>query len=603
MWSPLSHPIELTVYLIAALVSSGLKVKLPGINGTMSVNFFFILLGVAQLSLLETIILGTSSILCQYFWRSKEHAEIVKVLFNFSGGVISVVVAYQLFVAASHMHIGLNRHVLLAFAAITYFAMNTGTVAVVVALTERKRLSAVWSNCYFWSFPYYLVGSSLASVVTVLRQVVGWQPLLLVIPVMYLIYRSYYLYLERLEAERRQAELKSQFLANMSHEIRTPMNGVLGMTRLLLDTNLSWEQREYAETISKSAEALLGILNDVLDLSKLEAGRLQLHVGEMDVESVVSGVVHIMSADARAKGLEIASAIDPDVPRRVRGDAGRIRQILLNLAGNSVKFTSTGGVAIRVRPGSDPAHLVFEVSDTGIGISDKDLNKLFQPFSQVDNTDNRKYSGTGLGLSICKKLVEIMGGRIAVQSSVGAGSLFSFSIPLEPVETARAAAPAPVQATLRFPVTYGAKAGRVLVVEDNVVNQRVAVRFIEKLGYTVDVAQNGVEALDAVASRSYAIVFMDCQMPVMNGFDATAEIRRRERGARIPIIALTARALKEDEQKCFDAGMDDFIPKPIDVRMLSKKLEEWVPEPAAAAIVEPALTDRLDLASLHVQAH
>jgi signal transduction histidine kinase/CheY-like chemotaxis protein len=591
--SSITHPTPLIIYFLLSVVSSGFKVNLPSINGTMSVNFLFILLGISQLSLLETLLIASSSIIWQYVWRSKERIQLIKILFNFSSAILSVGLAYQLYAFGTQLHTGVSRHLVLAVAAIAYFVMNTGSIAIVVALTERKAITAVWSSCYFWSFPYYLVGSSLVSVMTVLTEVMGWQPLVLILPIMYVIYRSYWLYLERLEAERRQAELKSQFLANMSHEIRTPMNGVVGMVRLLLDTRLDNEQQEYAETIYKSAEALLGIINDILDLSKLEASRLKLQSSEFDVETLVTGVAQIVSADARLKGLAMKVSVDPDVHRRMRADGGRIRQVLLNLAANAVKFTPKGTISIRVRNASLPNHIVFEVSDTGIGISPDDLKRLFEPFSQVDNTDNRKYSGTGLGLSISKRLVEAMGGGIKVESEIGSGSRFWFSMPVEmvlvvpPLE-----APVRERAAAKSGVSQFPRRGKILVVEDHPVNQRVALRFIEKLGYEAEVAENGLEALNLSVLGSYSAILMDCQMPVMNGFEATAEIRRKESGRRTPIIALTARAMKEDEQRCFDVGMDDFISKPIDLPTLSEKLDKWIARGAAgdvAAMPPPSI--------------
>ena len=252
-----------------------------------------------------------------------------------------------------------------------------------------------------------------------------------------------------------------------------------------------------------------------------------------------------------------------------------------------MKFTSTGGVAIRVRRTRDNDRISFEVSDSGIGISDTDVGKLFEPYTQLNDGDNRTYGGTGLGLSICKKLVELLGGSIVVQSSTGVGSVFSFSIPLATVPDASTASPQATRMHAKFSAGCKVQAGRVLVVEDNLVSQLVIVRFLEKAGYAVDVAQNGLEALDAVTCRSYAIVLMDCQMPLMNGFEAAAEIRRRERGNRVPIVALTARAMKEDNQRCFEAGMDDFLAKPVDFRALTEKLERWI----------PVVTDQVDIAS------
>ena len=269
-------------------------------------------------------------------------------------------------------------------------------------------------------------------------------------------------------------------------------------------------------------------------------------------------------------------SIHPDLPAGVQGDAGRLRQVLLNLTANAVKFTHEGSVTVQVRQDTQPGRIRFEVMDTGIGISPENCSNLFQPFTQLDNSDRREHGGTGLGLSISKRLVELMGGEIGVESRCDAGSMFWFAIPLPEAELPEQDQP-PVAETNRpapeEPISPPSK--HILIVEDNLVNQRLAARFIEKLGYTSDLAVNGSQAVDLVLSKRYALVLMDCQMPVMDGFEATEEIRKREVGRHTPIIAVTARAMKEDEQRCLAVGMDAFIPKPLDLTKLAQAIESW----------------------------
>jgi two-component system, sensor histidine kinase len=391
------------------------------------------------------------------------------------------------------------------------------------------------------------------------------------------------------EAAERASSAKSEFLARMSHEIRTPMNGVMGMSELLQGTELSARQRRLAETITRSAVGLLEIINDILDFSKIEAGKLELEHIEFALREIIQETIEILVLRARAKGLELRCEIDPSVPAAVRGDPVRLRQVLINLAGNAIKFTEAGEVVVRVAALALDGSLRFEVSDTGIGIAVEAQSQIFSAFTQADSFTTRKYGGTGLGLAICRQLVALMGGVIGVASEQNRGSTFWFEIRMEPVAApavlavpavrpAVAHLPAAAAAT-GVPSATGSVGPLILVVEDNAVNREVAAGMLENLGYRSEAAVNGLLALEAVAETTYAAVLMDCQMPVMDGLTATQEIRRREAGSggRMPIIALTANAMEANRERCLAAGMDDFLPKPFTQVQLAAVLGRWAP--------------------------
>jgi signal transduction histidine kinase len=454
------HPWIYFGFVLATLITSVLKVSLPGIKGTISVAYIFVLLSITRFSMPETVLLAVAACVAQCLWRPKKRVKMVEMAFSAASVASAVYISYRLYHVSGGAKPTQAASILLLFSTTAmYFVLSTLSIAAAISLTTGSRIIEVWKEGYLWSFPYYLLGASIIVLVEMYTTRVGVQLPLVAAPLLYGIYRTFRMYVGRLEDEKKHAEelaathertievlegakakaeeatrLKSEFLANMSHEVRTPMNGIIGMIELALDTEHDSERRDYLETARGCAHGLLRVINDVLDFSKIEAGKLSIERSHVDIGDMLPEIITSMEPSADEKELRIVCDVGPEVPAVVCTDSVRLRQILANLIGNAIKFTHQGKVAIRVHFDSTAGidgQLRFSISDTGIGIPNGQQERIFQPFVQVDGSTSRQYGGTGLGLAIVAQLVQLMGGQIWLESEVGRGSTFHFTVRAE----------------------------------------------------------------------------------------------------------------------------------------------------------------------------
>ncbi len=401
----------------------------------------------------------------------------------------------------------------------------------------------------------------------------------------------------RRQRVERASHARSEFLANMSHELRTPIQGILGVSELMLQKGLGAEQREYVEIVKSSSGDLLQVIEDILDFSNIEAGKLQLEATDFSLPDLLRDVIDLMEPRATAKSIELRLEVAPGAPEELRGDPLRLRQILLNLVGNAIKLTSEGHIIVAVErtPTASRLEVGFAVQDTGVGIEPGMRESLFLPFRQADGPASREHGGTGLGLAITHRVVEHLGGTIAVDTTPGVGSTFFVNLPFDTPQTTSLSprlAPAPSRAP------RSRRARRVLIVEDEAVNRMVAIRLLEHLGYRAEAVADGRAALEALERGRFDLALMDCQMPELDGYETTRQIRRHEADAqRLPIIAVTAHALRGDREKCLAAGMDDYLAKPFREAELAEVVARWLQQDATTPR-SSASADALDPATL-----
>ncbi len=377
------------------------------------------------------------------------------------------------------------------------------------------------------------------------------------------------------DAALEAARIKANFLANMSHEIRTPLNGIVGITELLALTSLSTEQTKYIETLKTSGNLLLGIVNDILDFSKIEANRLELEMIDFDLAQVINETIQLFEPEASKQQVRLKSEVEKSIITTVTGDVGRLRQVLNNLVSNAIKFTRDGEVCLKIIPQTDNL-LRFEITDTGLGIEKDKQAKIFEPFTQADISTTRQFGGTGLGLAISKQLVQMMGGKIGLESELGQGTTFWFTTKFEIQSLPQIEPIVPLKNETQPSLTFLSHLKpQILVVEDNHVNQEIAIGRLRQLGIEADIAQNGLVALESLKNKKYDLILMDCRMPEMDGFEATRQIRQLQNEAKnIKIIAMTASVTHAERERCFQAGMDDYLAKPMTIEVLAEMLSQ-----------------------------
>ena len=602
-------PLRFASFLIAAVFASILKIRLPGVTETFSVSVLVIAVAVAHLSLPEAVAIGAAAMLVQCTWHPRVKPRAIQVAFSVCTLEISVFASALVFV---YVRTRTFEMIGIAVIAFVYFATNSFLVAAIISLTERKPLLAVW-NGNRWALAYNCVGASLSWLLGTLPRAMQWELPIICLPVVYLVYRWNRIFLAQMEqrireegllrsheelerrVQERTAELasandalklevetrkrteidlrfakdaaevasraKSEFLANMSHELRTPMNGIIGMTELALGTDLTAEQSEYLSTVMFSANAMMTVVNDVLDFSKIEAKKLKLDPIDFNVADCVSEAVKTLAVEAHQKGLELLCDVGANIPETVVGDPYRLRQVLLNLLGNAIKFTERGEVVVRVDAdveSSQTVRLHFQVKDTGIGIPKDKLELIFEAFSQADGSWTRKYGGTGLGLTISSRLVHMMDGEIWVDSQTGRGSVFCFT-GLFGCES------------LNQPDTRQSdrlRDVRVLVVDDNATNRHILATTLKDYGMTPTVAASGEEAIAILHSQrasgeAFSLALIDEEMPGMDGFTLVERLRRSAIACEANVMMLTRRMKPSGAARCEELGTTAALFKPV----------------------------------------